>query len=162
MKQFTPDSLLNTKNLELPSSDWVRIDQSMINSFADVTRDHQFIHVDPERTKNTTDLAGTIAHGFLTLSLLSSMAEDSLPQVEGATGILNYGMDKLRFLSPVLSGSRVRAHFSLIEARLKDEGHLLLRYGVSVEIEDLTTPALVTEWMAMVLFDAETTSPKKP
>jgi len=162
LKQSTPDTLINTRDLQLPSSDWLTIDQPMINSFADVTRDHQFIHIDPERTKRTTELPGTIAHGFLTLSLLSSMAEDSMPQVEGATGTLNYGMDKLRFLSPVPSGSRIRAHFNLIEARLKEEGHMLLRYAVNVEIENHSTPALVAEWLALVLFDPQQESPVIP
>lgn len=155
-KLNTPESFIASRDLELPSSEWIEIDQATINAFADVTRDHQFIHVDPERTQRETELPGTIAHGFLTLSLLSYLSEQCLPQVDGATGILNYGMDKLRFLSPVPTDSRIRAHFRLIESRLKDEGQLLIRYGVSVEIEKQQTPALVAEWMAMVLFDKQT------
>lgn len=154
MKTYTPEQLINAGELMLPVSEWITLDQAMISAFADVTRDHQFIHVDPERAKKETHFGGTIAHGFFTLSLLSGLAEKVFPSVEGTVELLNYGMDKLRFLAPVPTGSRIRAHFKVTECRLKDEGHLLIRYAVSVEIENQEKPALVGEWLAMVLFES--------
>ncbi len=155
MTRLTADELLKTHDLHLPPSDWVMIDQAMINTFADVTRDHQFIHVDVKRAESETPFGGTIAHGFLTLSLLSGMTENSFPEIVGLKGVLNYGLDKLRFLSPVHANSRVRAHFELIECTAKDFGQLLVRYNVSVEIEGNDKPALVADWLAMVLVEAD-------
>ena len=154
MQTYTPEQLINAGELVLPVSEWITLDQAMISTFADVTRDHQFIHIDPERAKKETNFGGTIAHGFFTLSLLSGLAEKSFPSVEGTVELLNYGMDKLRFLAPVPTGGRIRAHFKMADCRLKDEGHLLVRYSVSVEIENQEKPAFVCEWLAMVLFES--------
>src|ERR1700687_5519619 len=98
---------------EVGVSDWHVMDQARIDRFADVTEDHQFIHVDPARAKAETPFGGTIAHGFLTLSLLATMGYEALPQIEGRVMGINYGFDKVRFLQPVRAGSRLRARYKL-------------------------------------------------
>lgn len=150
MLSITPELAVETNNLVLTPSDWITIDQELVNAFADITQDHQFIHVDPIKASKETELPGTIAHGFLTLSLLSHLARNSMPTFEGANAVLNYGMDNLRFLAPVLSGSQVRAHFTLKEAKFKDPTKLLVRYEVNLEIKEQKTPALVCEWLTLV------------
>lgn len=129
-------------------SDWITVDQDRINVFADVTEDHQFIHVDEEAAK-ATPFGGTIAHGFLTLSLLSRFASGSLLVIEGVKMGVNYGFEKVRFINPVRSGKRVRAHFTLMSAENKIPGQWLFKYGVKVEIEGEEKPALVAEWLSM-------------
>ena len=128
-------------------TDWVLVDQARINAFADCTDDHQYIHVDPVRAA-ASPTGGTIAHGFLTLSLLGGMVQKVLDDVERSVG-LNYGFDKVRFLSPVRSGKRVRASFKLIDCPEKRPGEYLQRYEVSVEIEGEEKPALIAEWMML-------------
>ncbi|AGH50617.1 MULTISPECIES: MaoC family dehydratase [Sphingomonadales] len=132
------------------SSEWILIDQAMIDRFADATGDHQFIHVDPERAKQTP-FGGTIAHGFLTLSLLPVMREKSdVPTIEGLKMGLNYGGNKVRFLTPVPSGSRVRGHFKLLEFAEKGPGRYQETAELSVEIEGKDKPALIAEWIAQI------------
>ena len=130
--------------------EWIELTQDRINTFADCTEDHQFIHIDPERAANTP-FGGTIAHGFLTLSLLSKLAEDSNVYPEGTVMGLNYGFDKVRFLAPVRSGKRVRANVEMLSVDQKDDNRFLLKQGISVEIEGEETPALVAEWLTMVI-----------
>jgi acyl dehydratase len=137
---------------EVGVSSWHRVDQSRIDVFADAIEDHQFIHVDPERAKRETSFGTTIAHGFLTMSLLSIMSYEVMPVIAGATMGVNYGFDKLRFISPVRSGSRVRGRFSLAEARLRKSNELLSRTNVSVEIEGEEKPALVADWIGLIYF----------
>jgi acyl dehydratase len=137
---------------EIGVSSWRLIDQKRIDAYADVVDDHQFIHVDPERAKRETAFATTVAHGFLTLSLLSVMSYEVMPQVEGVTMGVNYGFDRLRFISPVKSGSRVRGRFTLTEATLRKPGELLSRTAVSVEIEGEKRSALVADWLALLRF----------
>ena len=134
---------------ELGSSQWMTIDQNMINTFADVTQDHQFIHVDEEAARQTP-FGGTIAHGFLTLSLLSAMAAQVLPTVQGQKSGVNYGINNLRFISPVHSGKRVRGHFHLKNVSQKNKGSYQLIMEVTIEIEDQAKPALVAEWLTLV------------
>ncbi len=148
VKTVAPGDLPGLVGTEIGVSDWVIVDQARIDAFADVTDDHQFIHVDPEKAK-ATPFGGTIAHGFLTLSLLSRMAYQVSPALEGAVAALNYGFDKIRFLEPVKSGARVRGRFTLDGADDKGGGRWLLRYGVTVEIENEPKPALVAEWLGM-------------
>jgi acyl dehydratase len=136
---------------EIGVSSWHLIDQARIDTYADVILDHQFIHVDPERAKDTP-MGTTVAHGFLTMSLLSVMAYEVMPRVQGATHGFNYGFDKLRFLSPVKSGKRVRGRFTLLDATLRKPGELLSKTGVSVEIEDESKPALAAEWLGLTFF----------
>ncbi|WP_105374180.1 MaoC family dehydratase [Neorhizobium huautlense] len=138
---------------ELGVSEWMTVDQTMINLFADATHDHQFIHVDPERAAAESPFGGTIAHGFLTLSLLSAMNYDCVPKIREQTMGINYGFDRIRFMSPVKSGARVRGHFKLSEARFRGGGMLMITYDVSVEIENELKPALTAIWTTIVQFD---------
>ena len=137
----------------LGTSDWFLIDQRRIDGFADTTEDHQFIHVDPERAKKETAFGNTIAHGFLTMSLMSIMSYEVMPVIEGTAMGVNYGFDKLRFLSPVRAGSRVRGRFTLVEARLRKPKELQSRTSVTVEIEGEDKPALVADWIGLIYFD---------
>ena len=149
-------SLIDIQDLvgtEVGVSDWITVDQPMIDLFADATHDHQFIHVDPQRAAADSPFGGTIAHGFLTLSLLSAMNFDCVPKVREQTMGINYGFDRVRFMSPVKSGARVRGHFKLTEARFRGAGMLMTTYEVSVEIENEQKPALTANWITIVQFD---------
>ncbi len=137
---------------EIGVSSWHLVDQKRIDLYADVIEDHQFIHVDPERAKKETAFGTTIAHGFLTMSLMSIMSYEVMPVIEGTTMGVNYGFDKLRFISPVRSGKRVRGRFTLMEATLRKPKELLSRTAVSVEIEDEQRSALVADWLGLIYF----------
>lgn len=137
---------------EIGVSSWHLIDQPRIDTYADVIEDHQFIHVDPERAKKETTFGTTIAHGFLTMSLLSIMSYEVMPVIAGTTMGVNYGFDKLRFVSPVRSGKRVRGRFVLAEAKLRKPNELQSRTNVAVEIEGEDKPALVAEWLGLIYF----------
>lgn len=137
---------------EIGVSAWHLIDQQRIDAYADVIEDHQFIHVDPERAKKETAFGTTIAHGFLTMSLLSIMSYQVMPVIEGTTMGINYGFDKLRFISPVRSGKRVRGRFVLAEAKLRKPTELASRTNVTVEIEGEEKPALVADWLGLIYF----------
>lgn len=136
---------------ELAVSDWVDMDQGRINQFADVTNDHQFIHIDVERAKAETPFGGTIAHGFLTMSLLAGMADEALPIIANRRMGINYGFEKMRFLSPVPAGSRVRGRFTLAGCDERKPGEFQLNYKVTVEIENSDKPALAAEWLVLAL-----------
>ncbi|MBB4124011.1 MaoC family dehydratase [Martelella radicis] len=140
---------------EVGVSRWFTVDQTMIDTFADATLDHQFIHTDPERARAETAFGGTIAHGFLTLSLLSAMNYDCAPKVREQTMGINFGFDKVRFMAPVKCGKRVRGHFTLKEARFRGAELLAINYAVSIEIEDERKPALTADWITLVQFAAE-------
>ena len=127
-------------------SRWFAIDQDRIDAFAEVCEDDQFIHTDPERAA-ATPFGGTIAHGFLTLSMLSAMAYDAQPLPTGTAMSVNYGFDRVRFLSPVPAGSRVRGRFALAEAEERRPGELTLHWDVIVEIEGSEKPALAARWI---------------
>ena len=132
--------------------------QSRIDSFADCTEDWYYIHTDPERAAGDTPWGGTIAHGFLTASLLSAMAYDVLPTIEGSVRGVNYGFDRLRFVSPVPSGSNIRGRFTLADAVTEKPGEITLKYAVTVEIEgqEIETggrPALAAEWLTRQFFE---------
>ena len=137
---------------EVGVSSWHLIDQSRINVYADVIDDHQFIHVDPERAKKETAFGSTVAHGFLTMSLLSIMSYEVMPVIQGTTMGVNYGFDRLRFMSPVRAGSRVRGRFVLKEAKLRKPTELQSRTNVTVEIEGEPKPALVADWLGLIYF----------
>jgi len=137
---------------EIGVSSWHVVDQKRIDSYADVIEDHQFIHVDPERAKKETTFGTTIAHGFLTMSLMSIMSYEVMPVISGTTMGVNYGFDKLRFISPVRSGSRVRGRFTLAEATLRKPKELQSRTHVTVEIEGEEKPALVADWIGLIYF----------
>ncbi|MBH9536992.1 MaoC family dehydratase [Novosphingopyxis sp. YJ-S2-01] len=133
---------------ELGVSPWITVDQDMIDKFAEATGDHQFIHVDPERAK-MTPFGGTIAHGFLTLSLFPRLvAETDMPRPEGVKMGINYGGNKVRFLTPVRSGSKVRGRFKLVDLEEKRPGQWQQVLDFTVEIEGQDKPALIAEWIS--------------
>ncbi len=146
------DAYLKMVGHEVGVSSWHLLDQKRIDVYADVIEDHQFIHVNPERAKRETAFGNTVAHGFLTMSLLSIMSYEVMPVIEGTTMGVNYGFDKLRFLSPVRAGSRVRGRFTLTESTLRKPTELLSRTNVTVEIEGETKPALVADWIGLIYF----------
>ncbi len=139
---------------ELGVSNWLAIDQERIDAFAEVTLDRQFIHVDPEAARDSI-FGGTIAHGFLTLSLLSGLAREALPAVAGVTASVNYGLNSVRFVAPVRSGRRIRGRFSLLAAADRSPGVVQVILGVAVEIENEAKPALVAEWLTLFHVSAE-------
>ena len=130
-------------------SGWIEVGQERISTFADATDDHQFIHVDPALAVQTP-FGGTIAHGFLSLSLLSRMAADVMLIPDTARMAVNYGLDRVRFLAPVKSGKRVRGHFTLDGIDEKAPGQILIRQTVSVEIEGEAKPALTAQWLGLI------------
>src|SRR6266481_5416879 len=133
-------------------SSWHLVDQHRISVYVDVIEDDQFIRVDPERARKETAFGNTVAHGFLTMLLMSIMSYEVMPVIEGTTMGVNYGFDKLRFISPVRSGSRVRGRFVLAEAKLRNPTELLSRTNVTVEIEGEEKPALVADWIGLIYF----------
>ena len=134
---------------EVGVSSWIEIDQQRIDTFAAATDDHQFIPVDPAAAA-AAGLGGTIAHGFLSLSLLSRMAAEASLLPEGLKMALNYGLDRVRFLAPVRSGKRVRGRFTLDSIEEKAPGQWLLRHTVTVEIEGEEKPALSAQWLGLM------------
>jgi acyl dehydratase len=134
---------------EVGISSWLTIDQARIDAFAEATDDRQFIHVDPTAAARTP-FGGRIAHGFLTLSLLSRMAADAMLIPEGVKMSLNYGFDRIRFLAPVRSGKRVRGRFTLDSVDEKAPGQWLFRHTVTVEIEGEDKPALSAAWLGLI------------
>ena len=131
-------------------SDWIAIDQSRIDSFAEATEDRQFIHVDPDAAAKTM-FGGTIAHGFLTLSLLSRMAADVMLVPEGTKMAVNYGLNRVRFIAPVPAGARVRGTFTLANIEERGEGQLLMHHNVLVEIEGTDKTALTADWIGLLI-----------
>ena len=133
---------------ELEPSPWFEITQERVNQFAEATNDHQFIHVDPERAAKTP-FGGPIAHGFLSLSLLSYLNAQSAVLPEGLVMGINYGSDKVRYLMPVRVGKRIRSRQKILEVTEKNPGQWLVKTAVTVEVEDEKTPALVAEILSM-------------
>lgn len=143
-----PSELAALIGTEVGVSRWIEVDQARIDAFARITEDEQFIHVDPQAAR-ATPFGGTIAHGFLTLSLASAMSYDAVAPLDGVVMGVNYGFDKLRFLAPVPSGSRIRGRFKLLSAEDKGGGRWLLKHELTVEIEGGDKPALIAEWLGM-------------
>ena len=137
---------------EVGVSNWITVDQDMINQFAEVTHDDQWIHVDPERAAKLTPFGGAIAHGFLSLSLASRFAYDCFDMLPGQVMGINYGFNKLRFLSPVKAGARVRGRFVLAALEKRKPTEMLRTLGLTVEIEGSEAPALVAEWLGLAIF----------
>jgi acyl dehydratase len=133
---------------EVGVSDWMLIDQQAIDAFAEVTQDHQFIHVDPEAAAKTP-FRGTVAHGFLTLSLLSRMAADAMLRPPEMKMGVNYGFERVRFMAPVRSGKRVRGRFRLDRFEEKRSGQWQFVHNVTVEIEGEEKPALIADWIGL-------------
>ena len=142
------DEYLALKGTELGVSEWIEVDQARIDAFAEVTGDHQFIHVNPDMAKQTP-FGTTIAHGYLTLSLLSRMAYDVMPGIQGAKMGVNYGLNALRFLAPVKSGKRVRGAFRMVDVTERSPGVFQSTVEVQVEIEGEDKPALAAEWVTL-------------
>ena len=138
-------------NQEVGISEWVTISQWDIDRFAELSSDNQWIHVDAERAKTESPFGSTIAHGFLTLSKLTQLASSATEVTLGAKTLINYGFNKVRFVSPVLSGSRVRGHFKLTDAREIEGGYELI-WNVTVEVEGREKPAVVAEWIGRGYF----------
>ncbi len=134
---------------EVGISSWLTVDQARIDAFADATEDRQFIHVDPDAAAQTP-FGGTIAHGFLSLSLLSRMGAEAMLIPEGTKMAVNYGLDRVRFLAPVKSGARVRGRFTLDSAEEKAPGQIMFRHAVTVEIEGQEKPALTAMWLGLI------------
>lgn len=149
MPSASLDQIRNRVGEEVGVSSWLAVDQARIGAFADATDDHQFIHVDPAAAAQTP-FGGTIAHGFLTLSLLSRMAAEGMLTPQGVKMAVNYGFDRIRFLAPVRSGSRVRGRFTLDSVEEKAPGQWLLRHTVTVEIEGEDKPALTAQWLGLM------------
>ncbi|TYO90126.1 MaoC family dehydratase [Oceanicella actignis] len=151
---WTVEQLMAAQGKEIGVSSWIEITQERVNMFAVATDDRNFIHVNPERTRREAGLRGTIAHGFLTLSLLSAMSYEVTPRIEGATLGLNYGVDKARFLTPVPVGARVRGRISLAEVTRKP-GALIIAWDAVVEIEGAEVaaggrPAMIARWLSHI------------
>ena len=151
MAKMTLEELRNSVGGEPRHSRWFELDQKRIDVFADATEDHQWIHVDPERAAKETPFGGTIAHGFLTLSMLSAMTYDATPAVEGAAMGVNYGFNRVRFTNPVRAGQRVRAKFVTREVVERQPGNWMTTTAVTVEIEGESRPALTAEWLGLTV-----------
>lgn len=134
---------------EFTPSEWILVDQARIDAFAAATGDHQFIHVDPARVRRETPFPGTLAHGFLLLSLAAGHRQRDFPPVSDVALVLNYGLDRLRFTSPVFAGSRVRYRSRVLAAEPKGPGRTLLRQEAVMEVEGQEKPAVVAELLAM-------------
>jgi acyl dehydratase len=138
---------------EVGLSAWRTVTQEMINQFAAATDDHQFIHTDPVRAAAESPYGGTIAHGFLSLSLLSAMTYEAVPQLEGTVAGVNFGFDKVRFMAPVKTGQQIRARFILDKLRERPSGIVEINYDVTIELEGSIKPALTAYWLTLMMPD---------
>lgn len=145
-----PRTLDSRTGTEIGVSDWIVVDQPRIDAFAAITEDEQFIHVDPARAA-ASPFGGTIAHGFLTVSMLSRLYATAVPPLKGAAMGVNYGFDSLRFLAPVRAGRRIRGRFTLTGVRPRGAGQVQIGWQVTVEIEGEDRPALVADWLVLAI-----------
>ena len=143
------DQIRSRIGTEVGVSDWLTIGQDRIDAFAEATEDRQFIHIDAEAAARTP-FGGTVAHGFLSLSMLSRMAAEAMPVPDNVKMAVNYGLDRVRFIAPVRSGKRVRGRFVLDSIDEKAPGQLLVRHSVTVEIEGVDKPALTAQWLGLL------------
>ena len=151
MVEFTLSGIAQHVGKELGVSSWVMVDQSRINQFAECSGDNQWIHIDADRARRESPYGTPIAHGFLTVSMLSGMAQEAVKITDPAKMRINYGFNRLRFTGAVPAGSRIRTHFTLNS--LKDvEGGVEIAWGVSVEVDGRDKPALVAEWLGRTYF----------
>lgn len=149
MAVATVDELRASVGTEVGVSSWLTMDQERILVFADATEDRQFIHVDPEAAAQTP-FGGTVAHGFLSLSMLSRMGAEAMLLPDTMTMAVNYGLDRVRFIAPVPAGKRIRGRFVLDSVDEKAPGQLLVRHSVTVEIEGVDKPALTAQWLGLL------------
>ncbi len=155
MQPISLETLLASAGKEVGLSPWRVVTQHMIDLFADATDDHQFIHCDPERAAAETPFGGTIAHGFLSLSLLSAMTFETLPPLEKSKMGVNHGFDQVRFLAPVKTGSRIRARFVLADVKARPSGWVQMTHDVTIEIEGSVKPALTARWLTLTFVEPE-------
>ncbi|MFC5386249.1 MaoC family dehydratase [Aquamicrobium segne] len=155
MQPISLEQLLASVGTEVGVSPWRTVTQTIIDQFADATDDHQFIHCDPERAAQETPFGGTIAHGFLLLSLLSAMTFETLPSLEKAQMGVNHGFDTIRFLAPVKTGSRIRARFLLADVKARPSGWIQVTHDVTIEIEGSKKPALTARWLTLTFIEPE-------
>ncbi|MHA6645142.1 MaoC family dehydratase [Mesorhizobium sp. A623] len=153
MQPIGLETLVASAGKEVGVSPWRTVTQTMIDQFADATDDHQFIHCDPERAARETPYGGTIAHGFLLLSLLSAMTFETMPPIEGGKMGVNHGFDEVRFKSPVKTGSRIRARFVLASVKVRPSGWVQTAHDVTLEIEGEKTPALTARWLTLTFVE---------
>jgi acyl dehydratase len=143
------DEIRGRVGTEVGVSDWLTIGQDRIDAFADATEDRQFIHVDAEAAARTP-FGGTVAHGFLSLSMLSRMGAEAILVPDGLKMAVNYGLDRVRFIAPVRSGQRIRGRYVLDSIEERSPGQLLVRHSVTVEIEGVDKPALTAQWLGLL------------
>lgn len=148
MHKVSREELLGSAGQSLPVTDWFTVTQSQIDAFADCTHDHQFIHTDPQQAAQTP-FGGTIAHGFLSLSMLSYFAQSFGLEVNGAQMGINYGFNKVRFISPVKVDSRIRCHARVVEVTEPNPNQFYVTYDVTIELEGNDKPALVAQWIGI-------------
>jgi acyl dehydratase len=153
LKPVSLEQLLASVGKEVGVSPWRVVTQLMIDQFADATDDHQFIHCDPERAAKETPFGGTIAHGFLSLSLLSAMTFETIPPLEGSDMGINHGFDTLRFVAPVKTGARIRTRFLLAEVKARPSGWVQIAHDVTIEIENSKKPALTARWLTLTFVE---------
>lgn len=148
---LTRDQLEAAVGKPLGTSSWYDISQERIDAFGALTMDEQPIHHEAAAGQ-AAGFKGTVAHGFLTLSMLSAMSYEVLPKIEGENASLNYGFDRIRFVAPVAGDGRIRGHFTLAEVNPRGDTGLMLRFGVRVEIQGEEKPALTADWLGLYLF----------
>jgi acyl dehydratase len=149
MPVATVDEIRGRIGTEVGVSDWLTIGQDRIDAFANATEDRQFIHVDPQAAAQTP-FGGTVAHGFLSLSMLSRIGAQAMLFPDGLKMAVNYGLDRVRFIAPVRSGQRIRGRFVLDSIEERSPGQLLVRHSVTVEIEGVDKPALTAQWLGLL------------
>ena len=151
MNKVTLNEYENMVGDEIGLSDWITVSQEMIDGFSNVTGDRQFIHNDPERAANETPFGGAIAHGFLTLSLITQMYKDTTPIITGHEVVINYGLNRIRFLSPVPSGARIRGRITLAKVEPRGDTQILTENKIIVEIEGEEKPAMLGTWVTLLV-----------
>lgn len=160
-ESLTVDTLHQLVGTTFAPAEWILIGQDRINAFAACTGDQQFIHVDPERVARETDFPGTLVHGFLLLSLAAGHRQRDFPKVTDAALVLNYGLDRLRFTSPVIAGSRVRYHSRVLAAEPRGPGRVLLRQQAKLEVEGQEKPAVIAELLALYVARGTAAEPRR-
>lgn len=150
-KTISREGMIAAQGSEIGYSGWFTMDQARIDAFAEVTQDRQFIHIDPKRAAETM-FGGTVAHGMLTLSMMSAMAYGALPALEGQSASVNYGFEKVRFIAPVRAGARIRGRFVLVDATMRGGDKLMTRFDVVIEIDGKDRPALTADWLILYMF----------
>lgn len=151
MSALTFETMPSMVGKELGTSSWITVDQKMIDEFAETTRDKQWIHIDVERAKRESPFGAPVAHGYLTLSLVAVMSYEIGAVPEGTAAAFNYGLDKVRFLTPVKAGQKVRMRSTLVSFEPKGPGQFLMKCSQTVEIEGEDKPALIAETLAMLI-----------